>query len=97
MGFMRRASFATAAAIMTLVSVTTSPTAAFAWSEADVVDTFYYYSDPEKTNLVDSVTETCTDYGVVITQPYEATPYYDQVPQYVCTSSGPYIPPDWPY
>lgn len=95
MSILRRTSLA-AAALLTLASATISPTAAVAqsYSEDDIVYTYYYYSDPEKTDLIEVISQVCGDYGPYFNRPFYSSPYYDREPLYVCTPGGPYDPGD---
>ncbi len=55
------------------------------------------YSDPELTNLIGQGADSCvgSDPYVFITTPQLPAGYEVATPAYVCTGSGPYLPPDF--
>lgn len=60
---------------------------------------YTYYADAAKTEPLGEAYDTCGGYewNYWVLHPYIPTTYYDQTPMYVCTASGPYLPPEWPY
>lgn len=66
--------------------------------EDRTVYTYYVYSDPEKTNLIDVTSGHCAGEGryEFAAQPYVSTPYYDKQFSYIC-QGGAYLPPDGAY
>lgn len=98
---LRRLTLAVATAALFTTAV--GPVQALAlqsWDPNLVAYTYVYYADAEKTEVLGYAFDTCVGVGssgVVVSRPYIPTAYYDQTPMFVCSSMGPYLPPDWPY
>lgn len=67
------------------------------WDPEAVAYHYTYYNDEAKTQYGGEAYDTCggSAGNHWVLHPYIPTPYYDQEPMYVCTSIGPYMPPDW--
>ncbi len=60
--------------------------------------TYYYYADAAKTEFLGTVSDQgCEQSGNVVNviRAQVPTPYYDLEPMYICTTNGPYRPPEW--
>lgn len=64
-----------------------------------VVYSYVFYSDETMTEFVAVGQDTCNPGPPPwVSRPTTmTTPWYDAIPQYQCSASGPYLPPGWPY
>ncbi|WP_167178557.1 hypothetical protein [Brevundimonas terrae] len=84
------------ALIGVVLAMSTSPAAAFRndGGSSSVAYNYILYADAEKTVWIGMLSDTCGANGGVI-NPYLPTPYFDREPAFLCTSGGPYLPPEW--
>ena len=89
---------ALAGAVLTTVAV--GPAEAVMRQSYDplaVAYVYHYYADAEMTEYLGTTSDHCggSQHNHWVLHPYIPTPYYEQIPMYVCTGMGPYLPPDW--
>lgn len=96
---LRHWGLATATAAVLIAGAGSAAALVQAYDPDLVVNTYTFYADEAKTEFVGLSQDACNPGPPPwVSRPGTMlTPHYDVFPQYQCSSSGPYLPPGWPY